>query len=531
MMPLFWLFAAVVSSQTEASNPPRPDETSLFGDSSPTAEDASKAPSIDAAKPSVEEGKAAETTSKDEENLSGPAGQSQFDTGETKADPLKVGGNIFMNAQTFFREGQAFKNGTLSAPFILDAFMDGRPTERLRAFVQARLQYDPTRPTTAQSTSNSAPAGLGTPTVGITQSTQANPNVLLDQFWLNFDVKEKVFVTVGRQKVRWGTARIWYPTDFLNSVPRDALNPFDARLGVNMLKLHLPIESRGWNFYAYGLLGEMPSGRTTLTLEQLGSAARAQLVFGSAEISLGGVWMNGRRPRYAVDVSAPVGPVDVYAEAAFRSGKDFLLFKVPEGTTSDNLTLRQADILASAYRPDKLIVQVSGGVSWQFNYTDNNFAVLFGEYFYNPAGYSNPGEYLVQTFFPDLVGQKVDPIQSVPLYGSKHSAAVGLALPGLPGKLDWVTVNVSNIFNFGDPSGLVRLDAIFRVLRYLNVQVFAQGFYGQEGGELRFTLPASIINSVVNASPAENQAAVLEQLKPLRDPPLGSFGVLLRLSI
>jgi hypothetical protein len=119
----------------------------------------------------------------------------------------------------------------------------------------------------------------------------------------------------------------------------------------------------------------------------------------------------------------------------------------------------------------------------------------------------------------------------VPLYGARHSAAIGVALPGLPGDLDWVTVNLSNIFNFGDPSGLTRLDVIFRVLNYLNVQVFAQGFYGQRGGELRFTLPSSTINDVLQVTPPDQLQAVREQLIPLQDAPLGSVGILLRLSI
>lgn len=86
--------------------------------------------------------------------------------------------------------------------------------------------------------------------------TQTNaPRVLLDQLWLRFGLWHALFVTAGRQHVRWGTAQIWTPADFLHLQRRNPLNPFDARRGTDVVKLHLPIESAAWNFYAYAIAG------------------------------------------------------------------------------------------------------------------------------------------------------------------------------------------------------------------------------------------------------------------------------------
>ncbi|MBL9039919.1 MAG: hypothetical protein JNG84_15480 [Archangium sp.] len=504
----------------------RPAEADLFG-TADEAVDAGVQPSeatIPATTPAAEV-----TISGDEAQLSSGPIQNKFDSAEVTSDPIKVGANLLMSSQFYWQEGPAFEKGSVSAPFILDTFIDGRPNDRLRAFAVGRLQFDPTRPL-----STGAAATTTTPTgslVGLTPASQTNPSVFLDQLWLRFDIARRVYMTVGRQKVRWGVSRVWYPTDFLNSQPRDALNPFDVRLGVNMIKAHVPIESLGWNFYGYGLLDAVNPTSLGETIDQLGGALRGEFVFGPAEVGVGGIWHRGRRPRYAVDVSSAVGPFDVYAEAALRDARDFLKFRYPSDLTEDTLLSQLGQI--EAYRPQGLLVQASGGVSYQFNYTDKNFAVVGAEYFYNPAGYVDPVEYQVQTFAPSLVGQRPDPIQQTALYGGQHNLAVTVAAPGLP-ELSWITLSLSNILILNDPSGLTRIDASFRVLSYLTVQAFAAVFYGQTGGQLRFKLSSQVINDIANVSELGQPgsgATVRSNLAPLRFPGMVQAGVLLRLSI
>lgn len=509
----------------------RPNEADMFGEVAPAASvDAgvSDAPSREADLFSSAQLAADAGSDRDQAQLSDGKIESKFDSDEVKSDPLKIGGTMNFFGQGFWQEGRPFEKGSFSAPFLLDAFIDGRPNDRVRGFASARLQFDPTKPSGSASTS---PTVGNTALVGLTPATQNNPSIQLDQLWLRFDVLRKVYVTIGRQKVRWGVSRIWYPTDFLNSQPRDALNPLDVRLGVNMLKLHVPIESLGWNFYAYGLMDAVNLTSTGVTIDQLGGAVRGEFVLGPAELGVGGVWQKGRRPRYAVDLSSSLGPVDVYGEAAFRDARDFTLFRYPSDLTADNLVSRIGDI--TAYRPEGIMVQVSGGASLQFNYTDKNMAILTAEYFYNPAGYTDPTGYQVKTFMPGLLGVKLDPIQSVSLYGGQHNLAVTLAAPGIPG-FDWITVSLSNIIIMNDPSALTRLDVIFRVLTYLNVQVFGAVFYGQTGGQLRFSLTSQQVNDIANLSELGSPGtgdALRTQLSTLRYAPIVQAGVLLRISI
>ncbi len=515
----------------------RPDEAAMFGSDAPTQ--TSLTPALDGG-----------ASDRDLTELTGTS-KSKFDTDEVKSDPLKIGANLNMFGQVLLGEGTKFEQEPVSLPMLLEAFIDGRPTDRLRAFAVARLQYDPSRPAAVASNASTTTTmmtmptmGMGTFTlpgvssIGTTAATQANPSVLLDQLWLRFDIARTVYLTVGRQKVRWGTARVWFPTDYLNSQPRDPFNPFDVRLGVNMVKVHVPIEKLGWNFYAYGLFDNIGVGNNQLTLGNLGGAVRAEFVVWQAELGIGGIWQKGRRPRYAVDLSLPIGPIDVYGEVAIRDARDFVITRAPADTkfqqfldaaqtagvrsvlgedfnTAYSEELAKFDV--SIGRGTGFLAQVTGGLSWQFNYTDKNFGVLAAEYFYNPAGYSNPVEYQAGLFIAQGVYRLTpDPVQQISLYGGRHYFALIASAPGLP-EFPWITVSATNILNLNDVSGLARVDVIFRVLSYLNVQVFGAVFYGQKGGELRFQIPEALVSQIPSAASFT--------------PAIGQAGVLLRLSI
>lgn len=527
-----WLLLAAPALAQE-----RPDEDALFGgdDAALSVPDAgvSGAPDASDATDASVPVEAPETAgpaddSRDAVQLSSPTDAAGFERPGPTRDALKVGGTLNLFTQALWQEGRDFTDASFSAPTLFDFYLDGRPTERVRGFVGVRLQYDPTRPLSSGATAGALP---GASSVGLLSAQADNPALLVDQLWLRFDIARRVFLTVGRQKVRWGVSHIWYPTDFLNAQPRDALNPLDARLGVNLVKVHVPVESLGWNFYAYGLLDAVSLSSAGMNVGQLGGALRGEFVLGPAEVGLGAAWQRGRRPRYALDVSSALGPVDVYAEAALRSGKDFALFRYPDDLVQDDLVRRAASL--EPWRPDGPLVLVSGGLSWQFHYTDKNVGVLVVEYFYNPAGYDDPIGYQVGAFAPLLYGVQRDPVQELPLYGGKHNVAVSLLAPGLP-RFERVTLGLSTIIIANDPSALTRLDFTVRVFDALDVQAFAGLFSGQTGGQLRFSMSPRLVSDIANLADAAQPGAgaqTREALRPVRAPPRLQAGLLLRVSI
>src|SRR5690606_19660923 len=118
-------------------------------------------------------------------------------------------------------------------------YLDARPNDDLRFFARARVTHRFAAPAAATPL-----ARLG--------GTPPETEGALDQLWLKFDVDDVLFVTAGRQPIKWGAGRFWNPTDVLNRARRDPIAVFDERLGVSLVKIHLPLEASGWNFYAIG---------------------------------------------------------------------------------------------------------------------------------------------------------------------------------------------------------------------------------------------------------------------------------------
>lgn len=214
-----WLLLTAMVALGPALAQSRPDEAALFGESGPAeavdggTEAGSDAPTRapEAPRLSSPSGPSGPSSAdRDAAELGGTTIQSKFDTEELKNDALKVGGTLNLFAQSYWQEGRPFAKGTFGAPLLLDAYLDGRPNDWLRAFVLGRLQYDPTRP--AGDTSQNAATGTqATPApgsaslIGLTPQARSNPSVSLDQLWLRFDIARAVYLTVGRQKVRWAS--------------------------------------------------------------------------------------------------------------------------------------------------------------------------------------------------------------------------------------------------------------------------------------------------------------------------------------
>src|SRR6185503_4475690 len=342
-------------------------------------------------------------------------------TGETQhlsdyqapENPLQIGGQIYLRAQSTAFQGDYPDRWTLNAPSLVDAYFDARPNPRVRAFIQGRMSYNSTAPPSggAGTTLNGLPTGNqgafsgGSPTGFTTFSSSRGPTSILDQMWIRADIAQRVFVTAGKQHVRWGTGRFWQPTDYLHPLKRNPLDVFDARPGTSMLKLHFPWEERAWNFYAFGVV-EDPNVASN-TLRTVSAGARAEIVIAGAEIGLDALVKRDTKPRFGIDISTGIWDFDVYADVGIRSGQDF---QTPVEITPDPATQMSCavdvndpsqgraviDPLSSHYQLTTLAgikTQAVGGINWSHRYNDNDMFVIGGEYFYNQPGVSDPKLY------------------------------------------------------------------------------------------------------------------------------------------
>jgi len=472
------------------SSPPssRPSEDSMFGGSesetpsgaTPTGPSSTNASAPPAQPPAVEQSGREET--RDEQALSGTPSQEAFGSEEHVDDPLKIGGQFYLRAIAQGSQGVSFGDTSFSAPTLVDGYFDARPTDRLRGMVVGRLSFDPTLSSQTSGFLGTNPGDGSSPTSG---TSRPNPRVLLDQAWLRFDLDHTVFVTAGKQHVKWGTSRFWNPTDFLSPQRKDPLAVFDARTGASMLKLHVPWESKGWNFYGIAMLD---NAGPASTLGRIGGAARAEMVLGEAELGVSTVLQRGRKPRFGLDLSSALGPIDVYAEAAVKKGSDTPLYRLPEGVSfqelieqAQDLEIRTLEDLkqlpVESYFPSGLTPQISGGANYTFAYSENDNATVGVEYFYNSTGYSTAIAY------PYLIAQGA----YQPFYLGKHYAGLYGVLAG-PGSWDKTSFILSTLGNLSDRSFTTRVDVLHRALSYLSVEAYAAVNYGTKGGEFRFAL-------------------------------------------
>jgi len=426
---------------------------------------------------------------RDDLNLSDPKAGTRFSAEVAPDDPLKIGGQFYWRVMSSGKQGQNPQDWSLSAPALLDVFMDARPNERVRAFVLGRMTYDPTLPpngTTSASTSATSAGSVQSSDSLSAMFGQATrgPSVALDQLWLRFDLMHTVFVTAGKQHVRWGTARFWTPTDYLHLSPRNPLLPFDPRTGTTMLKLHVPWEQRGWNFYAYALPENVDATSTT---GSIAGAARAEFVLDTLEAGVGVFGRQNSKAKFAGDFSFGVWDLDFYGEAALRNAGDvdFVHYQdapavcAPAGATTSMLSQ-----LAAAYYPahpgSGWKPQATGGVSYTRQYADKDTFTVGAEYFYNGLGYSSAKDYL------GVLLPRDQPLTNPATFFYLGRQYLGVfATAPAPYSWDNTTFTLSNLTNLSDWSGMVRLDYSLTVLTHVRFEAYGAVHYGQQEGEFR----------------------------------------------
>jgi hypothetical protein len=269
-----------------------------------------------------------------------------------------------------------------------------------------------------------------------------------------------------------------------------------------MLKLHVPWEAKGWNFYAYAL-PESPSA--TPKAADAAAAARAEIVLGAFEAGLGVFGQRKSKARFAGDVSFGLWDLDFYGEAALRNAGDvdFVRFQHvtfapnPDGTFTSTNTASPVNVDPTQWRNSSqydaqlvpLLVdayfpvhrgsgwkpQVTGGVSYTRQYADKDTFTVGVEYFYNGLGYDDPTVYL-----------------------GRHYAAVFATAPA-PYSWDNTTFTLSNLMNVSDKSGITRLDYSLILLTHLRFEAYAAVHWGQRNGEFRFGIDGSVLGGGVNA--------------------------------
>gem|GEM_PF-297843 len=405
---------------------------------------------------------AASSSARDDEifggGLAGPGGVEETERRlgdlETK---VKAGGRLFMRLNYLIRDEDVGEKSAISSPNLLDLYVDARLNDRVRGYAQARVTHD---------------FSVAEGQVGAFGEAQQKTRLLLDQVWAKFDIAHTVYATVGRQRIKWGTGRFWNPTDFLNAAARDPLAVFDERLGVSMVKLHLPIESLSWNFYGIVTLDDAD------LLKRIGGAFRAEILLGQAELTLSATMRKDAPTRLGFDLSAGLSFLDFRAEGA-------LIHNTNRPYYRGSFAPPDRPLPALVDRSDEWIPQAVVGVEATFKISDRDSLILGLEYFYNDAGYDD-GSLYPFLLFQDSANRRACSGRDCaapafqPLYMGRHYGAAYLALPNPLGFSD-TTVILSALSNLSDRSALARLDFQTTVLSFLSLSLFGQVHFADRG--------------------------------------------------
>ena len=379
-------------------------------------------------------------------DMASPQGRiSPKDLEETKRDPLVVGGKMRSSVMEFQLEDH--HNDFMLNPSRVELYLDATKKGDVRFLTRGSFTYDPT---------------INENTIDmLTGQKDKKLQGGLDELKVMFPVKKKLFFTIGKQKIRWGSAHFFNPTDFLNNTNFDPLLRDDERSGVSLLKVHAPMGRA--NLYLVDKLDDTQKG------DQTALAGRFEFALKSSEIALSALTRKSKPSVYGADLSLAVFNADLYVESAIKTASDKVKYGPDTSQNADD-----ASVVSYKDRRLKDFATTTAGLSYDFKYGVNHTFTLVAEYFNNPEGYSTKNDYI----YPLRAGAYE------PFRMGQDYAMLVLYLPK-PGRLNNIELSTLNMANLTDSSYLSRFTLRSDVLGDITMEFDITRHYGESGGEMR----------------------------------------------
>ncbi len=381
-------------------------------------------------------------------------------------DKLQIGGRLELRASASKVDDQRFQLSPYAQDKTADIYFDTRPNKDTRAFFRLRFQENNSKfPTDDKVATTTEKSGVS--------SIQNS----IDELWFKWDVADTLFVTAGKQHVKWGRGRFWNPTDFTAREARDPFSLFDRRLGQEMIKLHLPLEKAGHNLYAIVQLDD------TARNDDVALALRGEFAIGrSGETAISLQTKRGKPLRLGIDFGIGLGNFDVNLEAAWLTRDAGPRF---EG----DLDLQKAVFPSIVYDDKKIYNQSVANIEYVWKYNDDDNMTLGLEGFSNEAGYDSR----ILEFYALLQNR------AQVLYSGKQYIATYARLTA-PGNWDDSSFLINAVQNLSDRTALLRFTATYTFYKQITVETYVSHCLG-EYGELCFRVPDTIIQGMTTLSP------------------------------
>ncbi|MBC7658993.1 MAG: hypothetical protein H7249_04730 [Chitinophagaceae bacterium] len=391
-------------------------------------------------------------------------------------DKMQIGGRLELRGQSNKVDDQRYQQSPYNQNKTADIYFDTRPNKDTRAFLRLRFYED--NSARAQSQPQSQETVTSTEKTGVSSIEES-----IDELWLKWDIEDTVFVTAGKQHVKWGRGRFWNPTDFTATEAKDPFALFDRRLGQEMIKIHLPFEKSGHNLYAIAELDD------THRNDDVGLALRGEFSVGSnGETAISLYSKRGKPLKLGLDLGIGFGNFDINTETAFLTRDDTPRYEGDLDIAKLQVPTAQFDH-KNVYNQSVLNIEYI----WKYNDDDN---VTFGlEGFWNGLGYDTR----TLEFYSLLQNQ------SKILYAGKQYIAGYARLP-TPGDWNETTFIFNAVQNLSDNTVLTRLTATYLFYKQITAEAYISRCFG-DYGELCFRVPEKIVQGAP-AFPASTQAII-----------------------
>ena len=377
----------------------------------------------------------------DENNLFNSNNMIATNTKKNEIDPNKgtgrifqIGGTININSSIAF--GSQTGSGYLQKqPYSFNSdliiFMDSRINSHLRGYSSLLYNYSH-----ADKTNHGA----------------------LNEAFIDFDIANRVYFRIGKQRFKTGFGQKWRISDWLNNKTISILDTSysdSLRTGITGLKV-----KTGFLTAFFKMPENADISTTQLYLQ-------GEISIGNAYITISHVFERGRAPAHAIGISLGALGIDWYSEITLsgESRRKQIRLVDPVSRTTDPY----ANIII--YQEQKIRPLIIAGGS--YNNQARNFGISF-EYFYNGYGYNNANLYP----YAFMAGA------AEPSYLGKHYLAIAGNKSKIFNQLDSIQVTIAG--NLNDSSFAIYPLWTTRINDNLYFSCSITYYFGKKNGEYTF---------------------------------------------
>lgn len=192
--------------------------------------------------------------------------------------------------------------------------------------------------------------------------------VSLREIFIDGNLKNHMFLRLGKQVLQWGRCDIWNPTDLINIEKKLFIQKIGYREGAYGIKLHIPF---GTSYNIYGFIDT----REASSVDSVAAAGKFEFLIGGTEMAFS-LWNKKKcHPVFGYDFSTRLLGIDLTGELSLSDG-------------SNSYSLEERNGMLEKSKSSDWQTRLCIDVGRQFNFFDISQGLsITGSFYYNQGGY------------------------------------------------------------------------------------------------------------------------------------------------